>query len=807
MDFLRCTIQDAPVSPFGRVSPAVTIDSNGHFADIIRKRFPAHRTSEDRDRADRACVLSWTSSIDILYEEWQKRDLTARFTSRWSLEDAMRQTLTEAMTARCFPASERDVSAAYRAHEPTGGRTDGRTFGGSGGRTDGRTFGGSGGRTDGRTFGRSDRRTDGRTFGGSDGRTDGRTFGRSDGQTGSVTDGRTDRHFTVARAWLDQQISRSAAVVYTLPVERMAHCGKVLVIVDVAVQTFVYIDFRHGSFPPRELHDRATTITDRVQEHGEGLTGHECVRVGGPGLAELLTLAAYSQTEIAVRNLTVGPSLAQLVESVTEKMGMLLEFWSRPSKELFWRVCLPTALPTNVAETVLVELFPERSIQARIQSVVPAVPHAPKGVSPFQHPSSRIRIPDMPVTLESVTAPIVPTSPDPVIGNGNITGEPDDGHLQWPASPEYPYPACGPDVVAVHQSATRSYSVVSDDSLDAEVEAALSEAVGGAVKQPIVRPTVMWPYSPVSDEEDNLATEDQAEKSMKREIKTKQPQEAEKGALYICQKDAERIATVFEHERDARAQFHGTNLINLHLVLLTYPIGAGCAGSVPSELRTALLSTGTNTETTTSHVLHDDLLISVFDDVFENAASGTADNISSDSATETVTGDNRSASAIDKQRSSIGGVDGTSSLSSDSQVSGAKLSSQQGAVPESSFTNALVLAAEPEAESRSKHHSNKTKSNAFDCSLSGIRKSDSTSTPASRSTSTRRDAVRSVTSPVSVPRELSGLDVRDSHNSGLRVRKAHQALKPSVQAGTDAGRKKLKGQLQRSAKAVSASKH
>ncbi|OQV14625.1 hypothetical protein BV898_11130 [Hypsibius exemplaris] len=45
MDFLRCTIQDAP-SARRRVSPAVTIDSNGHFADIIRKRFPAHRTSE-----------------------------------------------------------------------------------------------------------------------------------------------------------------------------------------------------------------------------------------------------------------------------------------------------------------------------------------------------------------------------------------------------------------------------------------------------------------------------------------------------------------------------------------------------------------------------------------------------------------------------------------------------------------------------------------------------------------------------------------------------------------------------------------
>ncbi|OQV14626.1 hypothetical protein BV898_11131 [Hypsibius exemplaris] len=29
----------------------------------------------------------------------------------------------------------------------------------------------------------------------------------------------------------------------------------------------------------------------RPAEHGEGLTGHECVRVGGPGLAELLTLA------------------------------------------------------------------------------------------------------------------------------------------------------------------------------------------------------------------------------------------------------------------------------------------------------------------------------------------------------------------------------------------------------------------------------------------------------------------------------------------------------------------------------------
>ncbi|OQV14627.1 hypothetical protein BV898_11132 [Hypsibius exemplaris] len=99
-----------------------------------------------------------------------------------------------------------------------------------------------------------------------------------------------------------------------------------------------------------------------------------------------------------------------------------------------------------------------------------------RSVSPFQHPSSRTR--SMPVTLESVTAPIVPTSPDPVIGNGTITGEPDDGHLQWPASPEISYPACGPDVVAVHQSATRSYSVVSDDSLDAEVEAALSEAVG-----------------------------------------------------------------------------------------------------------------------------------------------------------------------------------------------------------------------------------------------------------------------------------------------------------------------------------------
>ncbi|OQV14628.1 hypothetical protein BV898_11133 [Hypsibius exemplaris] len=93
----------------------------------------------------------------------------------------------------------------------------------------------------------------------------------------------------------------------------------------------------------------------------------------------------------------------------------------------------------------------------------------------------------------------------------------------------------------------------------------------------------MWPYSPVSDEEDNLATEDQAETSAEREIKTKQPQEAEKGALYICQKDAEAIATVFEHERDARAQFHGTNLINLHLVPLTYPIGAGCVGSVPSN--------------------------------------------------------------------------------------------------------------------------------------------------------------------------------------------------------------------------------
>ncbi|OQV14632.1 hypothetical protein BV898_11137 [Hypsibius exemplaris] len=61
-----------------------------------------------------------------------------------------------------------------------------------------------------------------------------------------------------------------------------------------------------------------------------------------------------------------------------------------------------------------------------------------------------------PSPWKSVTAPIVPTSPDPVIGNGTITGEPDDGHLQWPASPEISYPACGPDVVAVHQSATRS---------------------------------------------------------------------------------------------------------------------------------------------------------------------------------------------------------------------------------------------------------------------------------------------------------------------------------------------------------------
>ncbi|OQV14630.1 hypothetical protein BV898_11135 [Hypsibius exemplaris] len=136
---------------------------NGHFADIITETVPRSpvrpgpRPSRQGLRPLRTPVS--TSSM----RNGKSENLTARFTSRWSLEDAMRQTLTEAMTARCFPLP--NGMSAQRI-ELTNRRADGR-----------RTLEG---RMDGRTEGHLEGRMDGRT----------KDMWKVDGQTGSVTDGR-----------------------------------------------------------------------------------------------------------------------------------------------------------------------------------------------------------------------------------------------------------------------------------------------------------------------------------------------------------------------------------------------------------------------------------------------------------------------------------------------------------------------------------------------------------------------------------------------------------------------------------------